>query len=168
MYADGAMAARHAWFLLVVIATAMALAAWVLLYRAAVAWRREGFADDTPTAKAVADAVVDAAEDEKDKEKQKKDGEDDDEEAGEKPAAAKPGKKKASSSSPPVLTTKERELFENIRAKKFSDEYIDKLVSTGVLNEELISKFMAKLDAFEDAGPSVEPFADAYGPHAAY
>ena len=44
------------------------------------------------------------------------------------------------------LDKKEEELFEDLRNNKLEDTHVDKLIEEGVLTEELVEKFLAKLD----------------------
>jgi hypothetical protein len=45
------------------------------------------------------------------------------------------------------LRPKERELFEDLKNDKISKEEMTKLVKSGILNEELINKFLKNLDS---------------------
>lgn len=45
------------------------------------------------------------------------------------------------------MNKKEQELFEDLKNNKLSDKDITNLVKTGILNEALVEKFLAKLDA---------------------
>jgi len=57
----------------------------------------------------------------------------------------------------PVLTPREEELFEDLSNNRLSESDIENLVNSGVINDNLISKFLHQLDAdtvrdkFEDA-----------------
>lgn len=56
-------------------------------------------------------------------------------------------KKKAAETKGGDMTKKEQELFEDLKNNKLSDKEITNLVKTGILNEVLVEKFLAKLDA---------------------
>lgn len=45
------------------------------------------------------------------------------------------------------LSKKEQELFEDLKNNKLSEKEVMNLVKTGILNEALVEKFLAKLDA---------------------
>lgn len=47
------------------------------------------------------------------------------------------------------LSAKEKELFENLKENKLSDEEINKLVKAKVLTEDLVEKFLEKLQTDE-------------------
>lgn len=68
----------------------------------------------------------------------------------EKRAAAKAKKTEAVKKDAEIkgeMTKKEQELFEDLKNNKLSDKEITNLVKTGILNEVLVEKFLAKLDA---------------------
>lgn len=50
------------------------------------------------------------------------------------------------------LTTKEKELFQDLKENKLSTEEITDLVKGGVLTEKLVEKFLAELNAHVDDG----------------
>lgn len=56
---------------------------------------------------------------------------------------------------PAVLTKKEAELFEGLQAGKFSEEQIKTFMKNGVLNEEVIDKFLSKMTSAA-AAPKAE------------
>lgn len=56
---------------------------------------------------------------------------------------------------PPALNTKEQELFDNLTKNRLSDKEIEKLVRAGILTENLVEKFLSKLD--KDADPVTKP-----------
>ncbi len=57
------------------------------------------------------------------------------------------------------LSAKEKELFENLKENKLSDDEINKLVKAKVLTEDLVEKFLEKLqtdevtEGFANVGP---------------
>jgi 6-phosphogluconate dehydrogenase (decarboxylating) len=58
------------------------------------------------------------------------------------------------------MTEKEKELFENLKENKLSDVEINKLVKAGVLTDQLVEKFLEKLqkdetivEGFTSVGP---------------
>jgi PBP1b-binding outer membrane lipoprotein LpoB len=63
------------------------------------------------------------------------------------------------STKPADLSAKEKELFENLKENKLSDDEINKLVKAKVLTEDLVEKFLEKLqteevtEGFTSVGP---------------
>lgn len=66
-------------------------------------------------------------------------------EAAAKKAAAEPAA--ATKPADKAMTPKEQELFEDLKNNKLSEKEIMSLVKSGILNEVLVEKFLAKLDA---------------------
>lgn len=64
-------------------------------------------------------------------------------------AAAKKATATATEAKPAdkAMTPKEQELFEDLKNNKLSEKEIMSLVKSGILNEVLVEKFLAKLDA---------------------
>lgn len=48
-----------------------------------------------------------------------------------------------------TMNEKEKELFENLKENKFTDDEINKLVKSGVLTDQLVEKFLEKLQTDE-------------------
>jgi|APGre2960657373_1045057.scaffolds.fasta_scaffold01749_5 hypothetical protein len=62
------------------------------------------------------------------------------------------------------LTKDELSLFEDLKADKYSAKEIDDLVTKGVIDQQLVEKFLANIDSFEaeaEAEAEAEPDADA-------
>ena len=47
------------------------------------------------------------------------------------------------------LTEEELELFEDLKADKYSAKQIDKMVANGIIDQGLVEKFLNKMDTFE-------------------
>lgn len=64
-----------------------------------------------------------------------------------------------------TLSKKEMELFEAIKTDKMSEEELNKLVSSGVVNEDMIEKFLKNMDDDSDV---VEGFSSCGRDYATY
>lgn len=70
----------------------------------------------------------------------------------------------------PTLTPREEELFEDLSNNRLSESEIEQLVNSGVINDNLISKFLNQLDAdtvrdkFEDATEQANKTANKISP----
>jgi len=62
----------------------------------------------------------------------------------------------ATTAPPAVLTKKEAELFEGLQAGKFTEEQIKTFMKNGVLNEQVIDKFLSKMTSAAAATPEKE------------
>lgn len=61
------------------------------------------------------------------------------------------------------LSSKEKELFEDLKENKLSDTEITKLVKAGVLTDKLVEKFLEKLQ--NDGGDVMEGFTSVGSPY---
>jgi len=60
------------------------------------------------------------------------------------------------------MNEEEEELFQDLKANKYSAEEIDDMVAKGVIDQNLVEKFLSKLDTFEaiedeESEPEPEP-----------
>jgi len=77
-------------------------------------------------------------------------------------AMLKPSKeeeKKEEKKTEEVLSKKETELFEAISNNKITNEELEKLVKAGVVTEEMIERFLAKMDTNTEPSEVVEGFS---------
>jgi len=58
------------------------------------------------------------------------------------------------------LTEDELSLFEDLKADKYSAKEIDDLVTKGVIDQQLVEKFLANIDSFEAVEADDEADAD--------
>ena len=56
-----------------------------------------------------------------------------------------------------TLTSEEIALFEDLKADKYSAKEIDEMVTSGVIDQGLVEKFLNKLDTFDEVAAETKP-----------
>lgn len=75
-----------------------------------------------------------------------------------KPGAAKPAAPEAA----PTMTAKEKELFEDLKENRITDQRLSELIKNGTINEKVVTKFLNQLTS--DASAAAPPAATKPAP----